>query len=78
LRLNARSCFVIVAACFPARSISATSSRSGWPHGELVDDERAVAQDDGEKVVEVVRDAARELADRLHLLGLAELLLGSA
>ena len=34
------------------------------------------ADDDGEHVVEVVRDAAGELADRLHLLHLAKLGLG--
>ena len=32
-----------------------------------------VAEDDREEVVEVVRDAAREAADRFHLLGDAEL-----
>ena len=35
-----------------------------------------VADDDGEQVVEVVRDAAGELADGLHLLGLPQGLLG--
>ena len=35
-----------------------------------------VAEDDGEQVVEVVRDAAGQLADRLHLLRLAQRLLG--
>ena len=34
------------------------------------------ADDDGQHVVEVVRDAAGELADRLHLLGLAQRLFG--
>ncbi len=38
-------------------------------------DHLGAPRDDGEQVVEVVRDAAREPADRLHLLGLAELLL---
>ena len=33
------------------------------------------AHDDGEHIVEIVRDAAGELPDRLHLLDLAELLL---
>ena len=37
-----------------------------------------VADDDGEQVVEVVRDAAGELADRLHLLRLPQLLLDRA
>ena len=34
-----------------------------------------IAHDDGEQVVEIVRDAAGELAHGLHLLRLAELLL---
>jgi hypothetical protein len=38
----------------------------------------AVAADDGQQVVEVVRDAAGELPDRLHLLRLAELVLEHA
>ena len=37
-----------------------------------------VADDDGQQVVEIVRDAAGELADRLHLLRLAQLRLGFA
>jgi len=35
---------------------------------EVLRHEVRVAEDDGEDVVEVVRDAAREAADRLHLL----------
>ncbi len=45
-------------------------------HGVGEDLDRA--RDHGEHVVEFVRDAAGELADRLHLLGLDELLLGGA
>ena len=41
----------------------------------LREQELGVAVDDGEEVVEVVGDPAREPADRLHLLGLEELLL---
>ncbi len=37
------------------------------------DEELGVAADRGQEVVEVVCDAAREPADRLHLLRLAEL-----
>ncbi len=37
-----------------------------------------VGEDDGQQVVEVVRDAAGQLADRLHLLGLAQLFLQPA
>ena len=36
---------------------------------------RSVAVDDGENVVEIVRDAAGELADGLHFLRLAQLFL---
>ena len=43
--------------------------------GDALEREVAVAEDGGEQVVEVVRDAARQTAHRLHLLGLAELLL---
>ena len=35
-----------------------------------------IAEDDGEHVVEVVRDAARQPADRFHLLRLTQRLLG--
>jgi hypothetical protein len=45
---------------------------------ELVQHHLAVAQDRAEQVVEVVRDAARQPAHRLHLERLAELLLGLA
>jgi len=34
-----------------------------------------IAEDDGEEIVEVVRNAAREAAKRFHLLRLAELIL---
>ena len=42
----------------------------------LAHDHVEIADDDGEQVVEVVRDAAGELADGLHLLGLVEARLG--
>ena len=42
---------------------------------DLAREEGARGADDGEDVVEVVRDAAGEAADRLHLLGVAQLLL---
>ena len=42
---------------------------------EPVEDEAAAAEDRGQEVVEVVRDAAGEPPDRLHLLRLAQLLL---
>jgi hypothetical protein len=40
-----------------------------------IEGERRVVQDDAEQVVEVVRHAARETADRVHLLRLEHLLL---
>ena len=42
---------------------------------DLVEHQRAVAEDGGQQIVEIVRDAAGELPDRLHLLRLAQLLL---
>ncbi len=44
--------------------------------GELPADHVEAAQHDGQEVVEVVRDAAGELADGFHLLRLAQRLLG--
>ena len=43
--------------------------------GDAVRQQLDHAEDDGQDVVEVVSDAAGELADRLHLLRLAQLLL---
>ena len=41
--------------------------------GDVRGEDLAVAVDDGEQVVEIVRHAAGELADRLHLGGLGDL-----
>jgi hypothetical protein len=46
--------------------------------GQALPDHLPVARDDAEQVVEVVGDAARQPSDRLHLLGLTELLLERA
>ena len=48
-----------------------------WPHrfGALAAQDEEVVADDHQRVVEVVRDAAREPAERLHLLGLQQRLL---
>ena len=54
-------------------STSSTSRRSGLSGEELEQEELAPPRDHGEQVVEVVRDAAGEAPDRLHLLGVAEL-----
>ena len=62
------------AACSPALRMSPASSRVRGS-GVAPRDELGVADDGGEEVVEVVRDAAGEPADGLHLLRLAQLLL---
>ena len=54
---------------------STNLSTSVSPRASLRCSEVKTAHDDGEHIVEVVRDAAGELADGLHLLDLAELLL---
>ena len=73
LRAKASRCLVRLA---PRSAASSISLRDGSELG-LVGDGLAEnadgAGDDGQDVVEVVRDAAGELADRLHLLRLAEL-----
>ena len=71
-RLNASSWPVSAAARAAAFLISSAWRRS-WLVLEAVDQELAVAGDRGQEVVEVVRDAAGEAADRLHLLRLAQL-----
>ncbi len=35
-----------------------------------------IENDDGEKIVEIVGDAARHLAERFHLLSVAQVILG--
>ena len=45
---------------------------------QAAEEQLAVPPDDGQKVVEVVRDAARQAADGLHLLRLAEQLLAAS
>ena len=52
---------------------------ASWVAGlQIVEDEVRVAEDDREDVVEIVRHSPGEAADRLHLLGLPELLLAHA
>ena len=60
-----------------ARDARSTAG-DGGKCGNLAADHVEPAQDDGEQVVEVVRDAAGELADGLHLLRLAQRFLGLA
>ncbi|PAV93239.1 hypothetical protein WR25_13223 [Diploscapter pachys] len=45
--------------------------------GELAAQEIETAQDRGQQIVEIVRDAAGQLADRLHLLALPQRLFGA-
>ena len=59
----------------PATITWSTSARAGSPAGIAVARGARRSRDDREQVVEVVRDAAGELADGLHLLGLPELVL---
>ena len=73
-RENASSWRVSSVARTAARSI-ASSSEAPLPVADQRPGELAVAGDDRQQVVEVVRDPARELADGLHLLRLAQLLL---
>ena len=75
LRLNASSCRVSSAARSVALRISSRSERSDEPVLGVLERERRVAADRGQHVVEVVRDAAGEAADRLQLLALPQLLL---
>ena len=74
-RLNASSCRVSAAARSPAdlNLHQILPQRIFLRH--VVEHQAAVAEDRGQQVVEVVRDAAGELADRLHLLRLPQLLL---
>ena len=74
-RLNASSCLVRCVARSADFITSESSSRFGSPGAEAIEDQIAVAVDHREQVVEVVRDAAGQPADRFHLLRLTELLL---
>ena len=51
-------------------------ARSGDPVLQGIVDQLRIAEDDRQEVVEVMGDAAGELADRFHLLRVAQLLLG--
>ena len=67
------------ARCAPRMALSteraSRSESSAPPVGERALHRLQIADDDGQQVVEVVRDAAGQLADRLHLLRLRKLLL---
>src|SRR6516162_5908135 len=72
-RLKARSCWVSDAARSAVFLTSSTSRRWRVVGGQPQQQELRPARDDGQEIVEVVRDAAGELADRFHLLDLSEL-----
>ena len=76
LRLKARSWRVRSAARPAVRWISSMPRRIGSSGFSGMQQDVGAPEDDGEEVVEIVRDPAREPADRLHLLGLLELALG--
>ena len=77
-RLNASSWRVSAGRASAARWISSRRRCSvGIVRGQLVEQQLGVAVDDREQVVEVVRDAAGQPADRFHLLRLAQLLLAA-
>ena len=60
-----------------ASAMSTAGAAAGRrPSAQAALEQVEIAEDDGQQVVEVVRDAAGELADRLHLLRLQQLLRG--
>ena len=63
------------AACWPALRTSSSSARAAVAGRRTVHQHVAVADDDRQQVVEIVRDAAGETADRFELLRLPELIL---
>ncbi len=67
-----------MAPCWAARLISSARCCKVRIVREGVDEDLGIAENDGQQIVEVVRDAAGELPDGLHLLRLAQLLLGPA
>ena len=68
------------ARCAPCIAISLPSFHSGQSKRigqvrHLATDDVEAADDQGQQIVEIVRDAARQLPDRVHLLRLMQLLL---
>ena len=76
--LNASSWRVRPAARSAAFTISSASAAPLVSRREVLHEHLGVAVDGHQQVVEVVRDAAGEPADRFHLLRLAQLLLALA
>ena len=73
--LNASSWRVSPAARSAALMISSASARRSSPCARCLHEHLGVAVDRHQQVVEVVRDTAGETSNRLHLLGLPQLLL---
>ena len=73
-RLKARSCLVSAAARSPAFMICSTGVAVGIVGAQAVQDQLAVAGDDGQQIIEIVRHAAGQHADRFHLLRLPQLI----
>ena len=76
LRANASRCRVRSAPRSAASSIILAIAASYGTVFDGGDQNLDRSGDDGQDVVEVVRDAAGELADRFHLLGMPDALLG--
>src|SRR5689334_6159358 len=76
LRLKASSCLVSSAARPAVRWIKRDAAAERVLGLDLGEQDVGASEDDGEEVVEVVGDPAREAADGVHLLGLLELALG--
>jgi hypothetical protein len=72
-RLNIRSCRVKVAARPTAAEISLIDSQISRSNQVSCSKQAGVPLDDRHDVIEVVRNPGGELADRIHLLQLAEL-----
>ena len=73
-RLNARSCCVSPAARSAAAAIASAFAAQRLVVGHLLEQPAGLPADHHQQIVEVVRDAAGEPADRFHLLRLTELL----
>ena len=76
LRANASRCWVRSAPREAASSIIRVMAASCGLSFDRIGQDLDRAGDDGEDVVEVMGDAAGELADRFHLLGLPDPVLG--
>ncbi len=73
-REKPRSCRVNSAARWPAASASARKASAG-AGGQLLLYEGKVPEDSCQQIVEVLRDASRQLPDRFHFLRFADLIL---